>query len=434
MIRAVSTALLAALLAVAGCSRENGENAPSRSGDRQADAATAAQGHRDSHDHRRHGGGVHRHDHREDHAGHGQADHQDGAHDHGGHEQAGHGQNGHRHDRHDTQSQAHPREGRQVAAPPGKRSAGPAETPPASGTRQPQGTGHNHDHHHNGDRSQGGDHDHEGESRHTRIPAAMAARVGLRSEPVASGTLRDEHYMQGLLVPVDGKVARVVARFPGPVRAVHVNVGDRVRAGQRLASVESNLSLSRYDVPAPIGGTILARQVTVGDLAGEQVLFEIADLDELWVDLHLFGADADRVEIGMPVRIERLSDGARAESQLERVLPGTATASQSTVARARMANSDGRWRPGTAVRAAVTVSERIADLVVPLAALQRMDNEDVVFVQDGDEYEARVVSLGARDGLHAEVLDGVKAGERVVVAQSFLVKADIEKSGAAHEH
>ncbi len=262
----------------------------------------------------------------------------------------------------------------------------------------------------------------------------MAARVGLRSEPVASGTLRDEHYMQGLLVPVDGKVARVVARFPGPVRAVHVNVGDRVRAGQRLASVESNLSLSRYDVPAPIGGTILARQVTVGDLAGEQVLFEIADLDELWVDLHLFGADADRVEIGMPVRIERLSDGARAESQLERVLPGTATASQSTVARARMANSDGRWRPGTAVRAAVTVSERIADLVVPLAALQRMDNEDVVFVQDGDEYEARVVSLGARDGLHAEVLDGVKAGERVVVAQSFLVKADIEKSGAAHEH
>lgn len=317
-----------------------------------------------------------------------------------------------------------------------------------AGGRSPGRIGHDHDDHRDdrdrhahtiGDNAGDGDphHDgpaHEGESRRTRIPAAMAARVGLRSEPVRSGTLRDEHHMQGLLVPVDGKVARVVARFPGPVRAVHVDVGERVRAGQRLASVESNLSLSRYDVAAPIAGTILSRPVTVGDLAGEQVLFEIADLDELWVDLHLFGADADHVGVGMPVRIERLSDGARATSQLERVLPGAATASQSTVARARIANSDGRWRPGTAVRAAVTVSERVADHVVPLAALQRMDDEDVVFVQDGDQYVARVVILGGRDGQHAEVLEGIGAGELVVVAQSFLVKADIEKAGAAHEH
>lgn len=282
----------------------------------------------------------------------------------------------------------------------------------------------------------GGDHghDHDEESRHTRIPAGMAARVGIRAEPVAAGTLRDEHRMQGLLVPVDGKVARVSARFPGPVRAVHVNVGDRVRVGQRLASVESNLSLSRYDVSAPIAGTVLSRQVAVGDLAGEQVLFELADLDELWVDLHLFGADADHVDIGMPVQIERLSDGAKAQSELERILPGTATVSQSTVARARVVNGDGRWRPGTAVRAAVTVTERAVDRVVPISAVQRMDGEDVVFVQDGDEYEARAVTLGERDGERVEVLAGVEPGERVVVEQSFLVKADIEKAGAAHEH
>lgn len=277
-------------------------------------------------------------------------------------------------------------------------------------------------------------HDHDEESRHARIPAEMAARVGIRAEPVAAGTLRDEHRMQGLLVPVDGKVARVSARFPGPVRAVHVNVGDRVRAGQRLASVESNLSLSRYDVTAPIAGTVLARQVAVGDLAGEQVLFELADLDELWVDLHLFGADADHVEIGMPVQIERLSDGAKAQSELERVLPGAATASQSTVARARLINTDGRWRAGTAVRAAVTVTERAVGRVVPISAVQRMDGEDVLFVQNGDEYEAREVTLGERDGARVEVLAGVEVGERVVVEQSFLVKADIEKAGAAHEH
>ena len=301
------------------------------------------------------------------------------------------------------------------------------------GTSQPAAVAHDRHGHDDGD-DHDHDHDHDETPAHTRIPAAMAARVGIHVEPVSAGTVRDERRMQGLLVPVDGKLSRVSARFPGPVRAVHVEVGDRVRAGQRLASVESNLSLSAYDVVAPITGTVLSRQVAIGDQAGEQVLFEIADLDELWVDLHLFGADVGHVDVGMAVRIGRLSDGVQAQSTLERILPGAATASQSTVARARLLNADGRWRPGSAVSAWVTVAERAVDRVVPVSALQRLDGVDVVFVQDGDDYHARAVTLGERDGGQVQVLAGVQVGERVVVEQSFLVKADIEKAGVAHEH
>ena len=90
----------------------------------------------------------------------------------------------------------------------------------------------------------------------------------------------------------------------------------------------------------------LARHAAVGDLASEQPLFELADLSVLWVDLHLFGADAEHITPGLPVEVTRLSDGAAVRTTLDRVLPGTATASQSTVARATLANEDGRWRPG----------------------------------------------------------------------------------------
>lgn len=268
----------------------------------------------------------------------------------------------------------------------------------------------------------------------TTIGADIASHSGVVVAPAAAGVIRDEHEVQGLLTPIEGRHAKVVARFPGPIRSVAVGVGDTVRSGQALATVESNLSLSTYAVTAPLSGTVLSREAGVGELAADAPLFEIADLSTLWVDLHLFGGDAQHITRGLPVQVTRLSDGVSVTTQLDRVLPATATASQSTVARATLENSDGRWRPGAAVKARVTVSETPVDLVVPLAALQRFRDWEVVFIRVGDDYEIRPLELGRRDGTHVEVLDGLTAGDLVVVEQSYLIKADIEKSGASHDH
>ncbi|MGV6490932.1 efflux RND transporter periplasmic adaptor subunit [Stenotrophomonas rhizophila] len=279
-----------------------------------------------------------------------------------------------------------------------------------------------------------GDDDHDAPER-TTIAAAMAEQAGIRVAPVAAGTIADEHDVQGLLTPVDGRIAQVMARFPGPIRSLRANVGDSVRAGQVLASIESNLSLTTYTVSAPIGGVVLARQAQVGGVAGEGApLFEIGDLSTLWVDLHIFGNDTQHITAGVPVTVSRMTDGVSQTTTLERVLPGTATASQSTVARATLRNDDGLWRPGAAVKARIVVATQPAALVVPLAAVQSMDGKDVVFVRVGDTYTARAVTLGARDAGQVEVTEGLKAGEDVVVEQSYVVKADIGKAGASHEH
>ncbi|UHQ22986.1 efflux RND transporter periplasmic adaptor subunit [Lysobacter sp. 5GHs7-4] len=269
----------------------------------------------------------------------------------------------------------------------------------------------------------------------TRIDAKVAHDAGIRVAPAAAGVIADEHEVQGLLTPVEGRVAKVAARFPGPVRRLNANVGDQVRAGQVLASIESNLSLTSYTVASPIPGVVLARTAAVGTVASEgAALFEVADLSSLWVDLHVFGADAQHIRPGVPVTVTRMSDGATVDTTLERVLPGTATASQSTVARATIANADGLWRPGSAVKARITVEQQPAKLVVPLAALQSFRDWDAVFVRHGDIYEVRPIELGKRDAQRVEVLSGLNAGDQVVVEQSYLVKADIEKSGASHDH
>jgi cobalt-zinc-cadmium efflux system membrane fusion protein len=288
----------------------------------------------------------------------------------------------------------------------------------------------------------GEEHGHAGEGRaadgghpdEVTIDEKTAVELGIRTAPVAAGAVRDAHEVQGLLTPIEGKHARVRARFPGPVHAVRVGVGDVVKAGQTLAIVESNVSLSNYSVTAPFAGTVLAVNAGPGDQAGEEPLFEIADLSSLWVDIHLFGRDAQHITPGLPVEVTRVSDGAHATTKLDRVLPGTATASQSTVARATIANADGQWRPGAAVRARVTVSERQATLVVPTSALQTFEGKMVAFVKRGDKYEPRELRLGERDSRHAEVLAGLVAGDEVVTEQSYLIKADLEKESASHEH
>lgn len=269
----------------------------------------------------------------------------------------------------------------------------------------------------------------------TTIPAAIARQSGIVVAAAGPGTIADEHEVQGLVTPLEGRVARVTARYPGPVRTLNANVGDRVRAGQTLATIDSNLSLTTYAIAAPISGVVLARNAAYGEVATEgTALFEIADLSTLWVDLHVFGADASHLRPGLPVTVMRMGEDQGVNTTLDRILPGTATASQSTVARASIANADGLWRPGSAVRARVTVELQPVALALPLSALQRMDDADVVFVREGERYLARPVKLGRRDARRVEVLSGLKAGEQVVVEQSFLIKADIEKSGAAHEH
>ncbi|HEY0332519.1 MAG TPA: efflux RND transporter periplasmic adaptor subunit [Stenotrophomonas sp.] len=269
----------------------------------------------------------------------------------------------------------------------------------------------------------------------TVIDPAAAEASGIRVAPATAGTIATELEVQGRLTAIDGSVAQVTARYPGRIQSLRANVGDAVRAGQVLATIESNLSLSTYSVVAPRSGVVVDRPGQVGGGAAEgQRLLEIADPSRVWVDLDLFGEQLRAVQAGATVDVARIFDGEHATTQIERVLPGVASASQSAVARAVLANHDGLWRAGTAVNARVATARHAAAVVVPRAALQTMDGHDAVFVRLGQTYQVRAVKLGAQDSQNTEILEGLRAGEAVVVAQSYLVKADIEKSGADHAH
>ena len=199
-----------------------------------------------------------------------------------------------------------------------------------------------------------------------KIDEKTAAELGIRTATVGPGIVRDAHEVQGLLTPIEGRHARVRARFPGPIQSVRVGVGDVVKAGQTLAVVESNVSLTPYTVTAPFAGTIL--DVAAGPaISPARCRCSRSPICRRCGSTCICSAATRSTSRpGLPVEITRLSDGAQTTTKLDRILPGTATASQSTVARATIRNTDGHWRPGAAVRARVTVNERQAALVVPV--------------------------------------------------------------------
>ena len=90
--------------------------------------------------------------------------------------------------------------------------------------------------------------------------------------------------------------------------------------------------------------------------------------------------------------------------------------------------------PGTYVGAEVEVAEHDVPLAVRRSALQSFRDFTVVYAQIGDEYEVRMLDLGRQAGDWAEVLGGLDPGTVYVTENSYLIKADIEKTGATHDH
>ncbi|MCK5479322.1 MAG: secretion protein HlyD, partial [Methylococcales bacterium] len=107
---------------------------------------------------------------------------------------------------------------------------------------------------------------------------------------------------------------------------------------------------------------------------------------------------------------------------------------QSILVRAQLSNESGRLLPGSFLSAEIEVAEHQVPLAVKRSGLQAFRDFTVVFVKIGNDYEVRMLELGRVAGEWVEVLGGIKLGSEYVSKNSYIIKADIEKSGASHDH
>lgn len=266
-----------------------------------------------------------------------------------------------------------------------------------------------------------------------QVIADIAAASGIQTDEAGPRSILETLKLVGRIQVDPNRLSQVRARFPGLVTKVNRELGDRVKRGEVLAVIQSNESMQAYQLTAPISGVIVQRDVQVGETAASEPLFIVADLSQVWAELDVFNQDINRVMPGQAVALETLS-GHRVNGKIDWLSPMVAHASQSVQARVIIDNKDLKLRPGQFIRGQVTVAQYDVSLAVRKSGIQGFRDFQVVFARIGDTYEVRMLELGRADNDWIEVLGGLKPGTEYVMENSYLIKADIEKSGASHDH
>jgi cobalt-zinc-cadmium efflux system membrane fusion protein len=263
------------------------------------------------------------------------------------------------------------------------------------------------------------------------LSAAFAQEAGITTQIAAAGQLKQTLKLYGQALPDPVRVSHIQARYPGVIRSVKATIGDKVNAGDVLATVESNESLRQYSISAPINGTIIERHANTDEFTGERVLFTLVDYSQLEVHLHAFPAQANKLKANQAVLLT--GEGRSANSKIES-LTSHEDGAGTLIAHIPLNNHEGDWIPNQSLEGSITLAEIPVTLRVDNRALQSFRDWQGVFIQVGDTYEIRPLELGQTDGEYTEVIGGLNVGDRYVVENSYLLKADLEKSGASHEH
>jgi RND family efflux transporter MFP subunit len=206
----------------------------------------------------------------------------------------------------------------------------------------------------------------------------------------------------------------------------------RVRQLRSPSQISSEVAL-----PSPVAGTVTSRTVNPGEVVeANKELLRVTDLSSVWVVGQVYEKDLSRIRIGSGASITSDAYPGRVfRGQVAYVDPRLDPQTRTAQVRVELAN------PGQALKLGMYVSVAFATVggserttpVVPAAAVQNMNNQQVIFVATGDPnvFVMRPVRLGLESGGFYPVLEGLNVGDRIVTVGSFGLRAEWLKTHPA---
>ncbi len=244
----------------------------------------------------------------------------------------------------------------------------------AAGCRSSSTTADKHDAHGgHGEHEEHGGHEEHGDHEEgvVRLTAAQRAASGVELGTAGPRTLDLVQELPGEIVVNADQLAHIVPRFPGIAREVRTQLGDQVKAGDVLAVIESNESLSPYEITSLIDGTVIEKHITLGEFVRDDSdIYLIADLSTVWVNVTVYARDLPRIKRGQRVTIRAAGIPDETSGTISYLGPVIGEATRTAVARVVLSNSRGRWRPGLFVTANVHYEKIEIPVAVPDDAVQ----------------------------------------------------------------
>lgn len=272
------------------------------------------------------------------------------------------------------------------------------------------------------------------EGRITLSPEVIKS-AGIKTAIAGAATIEKKLSVIGKIAANGDALSSIYPRFGGIIKEMKKYLGDTVEKGEVIAVVESNESLRDYPITSPISGTIVQKYVIVGEMIKEdKPIYQVANLSSVWADLTLYRKEAALIKKGMPVTIVGDNGKPQGTGTINYISPLGIADSQTILARSVLSNDNREWVPGMFINGSIIYLSKSAPVTIELSALQRWKDWDVIFIQKGNSFEATPVELGERNSKNVEVIEGIKAGQAYVVENSYLLKAELGKSSAKHDH
>lgn len=231
------------------------------------------------------------------------------------------------------------------------------------------------------------------------------------------------------LVQAENDFLKAQAEFR---RARQRLLGLRVPAEELDKPRAERMITSRFDLKSPLTGTVVERNVTVGQMVGAdpaQMLYTIADLNVLQVVAEVYERDLSRVSKGAPVAVT-------VEAYPDETFSGTIVyvgdvvdpTTRTIKVRCNVTNRDLKLKPEMFARVRLKTGSSTPVLALPKEAVIEVGGQAFVFVQAADgRYVRRPVVTGTMSGDSIQIREGLQSGERVVVKGALLLKGELEK-------
>lgn len=254
--------------------------------------------------------------------------------------------------------------------------------------------------------------------------SAQAKYMATFEEIDFSFSLRMQEAKQGAMIAASG--------VDNAERRLHL-LGLTGQQIQQIAT-EPDINVARYELRAPMSGRIVSKHITPGEKVGTDAsVYTIADLSTVWLNISIYSQYSSMIEEGQHVTV--YVDDRTASGVVDYISAVVSESSRTVAARVVLDNSDRSWKPGVFVTVQVETDKVHADRVVPIDAIQSFEGHTVIFIQDEDGIEPVRVTLGRRNDVNVELLgDDVAIGTPIVAENSFLMKAELGKSSAGHDH
>jgi membrane fusion protein, heavy metal efflux system len=233
------------------------------------------------------------------------------------------------------------------------------------------------------------------------------------------------------------RAKRLVAAEAIPKRRLH-EAEIRLDAARETLAGFGGAAAGRVSVRSPLTGVIVKRTIAPGSRvdAGAS-LFTIVDPSIVYVTAHVPAAQASLVT-QRSVATFRMEGSPRAYTARRIVSIGSVIDPQSRTLPViyEVPNPDRSLKIGANARVGVSTGQRVQGVVIPESAVLDEDGRPIVYVQaEGETFERRDIEIGGRDGTRVLVLNGVKAGERVVTGAAYQVRlASLSTAVPAHGH